>query len=48
MLYQMHKWRLGLEVNAEQTKHIFVFHEQNAGQNYKINFGDRFLKCIPN
>jgi len=28
-----------LEVNAQKTKYIFMFHEQNAGQSHNTNTG---------
>jgi hypothetical protein len=27
---------VGLEVNAEKTKYVFMLHYQNAGQNYNM------------
>ena len=35
-----------LGIIAKETKYIVMFREQNAGENHKINFGDRFFKCI--
>jgi histidinol-phosphate/aromatic aminotransferase/cobyric acid decarboxylase-like protein len=32
---------VGLEVNIEKTKYIFVSREQNAGQNQEIKIGKR-------
>jgi hypothetical protein len=28
---------MGLEENAEKTKHMFISREENAGQNHNIN-----------
>ena len=35
-----------LGIIAEQTKYIVMFREQNAGENHKIKFVDRFFKYI--
>jgi len=35
----------GLEINAAETKYIFKFHKQNAGQNYKLG-GIRSFKSV--
>jgi hypothetical protein len=37
---------VGLEVNAEKTKYMFLFHHHNAGQNHKIKIGDRSLENV--
>jgi hypothetical protein len=36
----------GLEVNAEKTKYMVMSREQNAGQNYKINIGNKSFKRV--
>ena len=40
--------KIGLEVNAEQTKYIFMFREQNARKNHEIKFGNRQFNYISN
>jgi len=35
-----------LEVNAEKTKYIFTFHEQNAGQSHNINTGNKSFENV--
>jgi hypothetical protein len=32
---------IDLEVNAEKTKYMLLFHHQNARQNYDINIANR-------
>jgi hypothetical protein len=31
---------VGLEVNAEKTKYLFLSHHQNAGQNYEMKIAN--------
>jgi hypothetical protein len=38
--------KVHLEVNAEKTKYIFMFHEQNAGQSHNINTGNKFSENV--
>jgi hypothetical protein len=33
---------VGLEVNAEKTKHMLLSRHQNAGQNHNIKIGNMF------
>jgi hypothetical protein len=35
-----------LEVNAEKTKYIFIFHGQNAGQSDNINRGNKSFENV--
>jgi hypothetical protein len=37
---------VGLEVNAEKTKHILLSCHQNAGQNYDIKIANRSFKNV--
>jgi hypothetical protein len=37
---------VGLEVNAEKTKYIFLSRHQNAGQNHNIKIGDRSFEKV--
>jgi hypothetical protein len=37
---------VGLEVNTEKTKYMFVSHHQNAGQNHNIKIASRTFKNV--
>jgi hypothetical protein len=37
---------VGLEVNTEKTKYMFLFRHQNAGQNYDIKIADRCFENV--
>jgi hypothetical protein len=37
---------IGLEVNAEKTKYMFMSHEQNAGQNHNIKLDNKFFETV--
>jgi len=39
--------KIGLEVNFEETKYMFTFREQNAGQNHNIKRQINPLKMWP-
>jgi hypothetical protein len=39
---------VGLEVNAEKTKHMLLSHHQNAGQNYDIKIANRCHHSVQN
>ena len=36
----------GLEVNAQKTKYVIMFREQNAGQDHNIMIGNKFLIMV--
>jgi hypothetical protein len=40
------KNEVGLEVNAEKTKHILLSRHQNAGQNHDVKTADRRFKYV--
>jgi hypothetical protein len=35
---------IGLQINTEKSMCIFMFHEQNAGQNHNINICSKFFE----
>jgi hypothetical protein len=37
---------VGLEVNAEQTKYMLLYHHQNAGQNHNIKTANRTFENV--
>jgi hypothetical protein len=37
---------VGLEVNAENTKYMFKFHEQNAGQYHNTKIGNESFEIV--
>jgi hypothetical protein len=37
---------VGLEVNVEKTKYMFVSRDQNAGQTREINIGNRSFENV--
>jgi hypothetical protein len=37
---------IGLEVNAEKTKHIVMSRNQNAGQNHNIKIDHKFFEMV--
>jgi hypothetical protein len=37
---------VGLEVNAEKTKHLLLFRDQNAGQNRHISIANRQFENV--
>jgi hypothetical protein len=37
---------MGLEVSAEQTKYMLMFHHQNEGKNHNINMANKFLENV--
>jgi hypothetical protein len=37
---------VGVEVNAEKTKYIFLSHHENAGQNHDINVASRCFENV--
>ena len=37
---------IGLEINAEKTKYVFVSQEQNAEQNHNIKIGNKSLERV--
>jgi hypothetical protein len=38
--------QVGLEVNREKTKYMFLSRHQNAGQNRDIKIGDRWFENV--
>jgi hypothetical protein len=37
---------IGLEVNADKTKYMFMSQDQNAGRNHKIKIDDSFSEMV--
>jgi hypothetical protein len=37
---------VGLEENIEETKHMLVSHDQNAGQNHDLKIGNRSFENV--
>jgi hypothetical protein len=35
---------VGLEVNAEKTKYLFMFHHQNVGENHNLMIANKFFE----
>jgi hypothetical protein len=37
---------VGLEMNIEETKHMLLFHHQNAGQNHDVKLANRWFENV--
>jgi hypothetical protein len=40
------RWLIGIEVNAEETKHMGMSRDQQAGQNRNINIGNKSFEKV--
>jgi hypothetical protein len=37
---------IGLEINADKTKHMVIFRDQNAGRSYNMKIDSKFLEKV--